>query len=95
MDVKTFIPKDNHELPDYYVITVYYYDGKKEEIEVVSQQKIQPNINMLECFTKEDKVIWIPLSSVKKIEFDKNFTKVLELNAKYKTQNIESKDNPK
>lgn len=90
--IKPFVPKDNLELPDSYKIKVIYVSGKTDEIEVASHNirdkviiPVDQNTNryeasgcpFLEYVTKDDFWGWIPLSSIQRLEFDKNFSKII------------------
>jgi len=92
MSVPVWVPKEDQELPDNYKITVYYVNGKKEELEFASHTiidkviiPIDENINKyepascayLEYVTKDDLWGWIPMSSIQRLEFDKNFSKIV------------------
>lgn len=101
MGITSFIPKDDQELPDSYNITVYYINGKKEELELASHIiidkviiPVDENINKyepascayLEYVTKDDIWGWVPLSSIQRLEFDKNFSKIIGIREKQKQQ---------
>ena len=75
--MRPFIPKENPDIPDFYVMKVTYVTGKSEEINTVSH-RVMPDISLLEVRTHEDRFCLIPLSSLCKIEFDGNFNKILE-----------------
>lgn len=70
--------KEHPDLPDFYKIEVHYFQGSKEEFEVVSHS-IMKETKVLELVTKDDLWNLIPLSTVKRISFDRNFSKIVEL----------------
>ena len=75
-----FIPKDHPDLPDFYNIKISFVDGTSEEIEVVSHKlMMECALPFLELFRKDDTFFLAPLSSIKKYELDKSYTKILEL----------------
>lgn len=80
--VLPFLNKDQ-EMPDSYVIRVYFYDGSMEDFETASHG-IQNGF--LEIVTKTDLWRVIPMEAVKKIEFDKNFSKALSIRNKQKIE---------
>jgi hypothetical protein len=71
-----YIPKLDERVPDFYTITIHYHDGKKEDFEVVSH--IVKN-ELFEVVTKEDRWNLWPITSIKKIEFDKEFSKIMAI----------------
>lgn len=78
MTFKPFIPKDNPDIPDRYGMKITYVTGKVEEI--VAAQHFSPNEQgILDICTQEDRWLWINMQNVLKIEFDKNFSKLIEL----------------
>jgi hypothetical protein len=76
MNVRAFIPKDDQELPDQYGLTIHYIDGKSEVFEVASHALSDQSI---EFVTFED--VWnrVPMTSIKRIEFDKRFSKIVAI----------------
>lgn len=89
---KAFIPKDNQNLPDSYTIEVLYVTGKTDKIEVAHHSLLDKTIipidskvsryepsasPFLEYVTKDDIWGWIPISSILRLEFDKNFSKIM------------------
>lgn len=81
MSVRPFIPKDNQDLPDNYGVKIYYIDGKTEEFELADHKRIDA-LGMFEFMTKDDIFHWIPLQNVKRLEFDKRFSKMVEIKRK-------------
>ena len=81
MKTRPFIPQKDERMPDFYTMTVHYVDGKKEEFKLAGHQVTQ--FEMLDFVTTDDIVQWIPLTSVKRIEFDKNFSTMMALKREY------------
>ena len=81
--VMPFIPKDDQDLPDSYGMTIFYVNGKKEEFEL-AQHNLNKETGTVEFATKEDEWNWVPLSSVQRIQFDKQFSKIIEINLRMK-----------
>jgi hypothetical protein len=94
MTVMPFIPKENQELPDHYGMKVYYLNGTTEEFEVASHTVIDKvyertqegrrligpsSVPTLEFVTKDDVWSQIPYTSIRRMEFDKRFSKILAL----------------
>lgn len=106
--VKPFINKEVSEMPDWYQLTVFFTNGTKEEIKVVSHKVITRLIEsdgrggtvlvdmavpFLEYVTFEDTYGWIPISSMSRMTFDKNWTKIVELKRKEREkQNAQKED---
>jgi len=78
--VKLFIPKQNQDIPDWYSFKIYYLDGKSDDFEGIV--RINDNNRMLDIVTKDDIWHWIPLDAIKRIEFDKQFSKLVEITTK-------------
>ena len=68
--------KEDSRLPDYFVITITYHDKSQDEFKEVSH--VTKN-DMIEIFTTENTFFVIPVNAIRKIMFDKNFTKLQEL----------------
>jgi hypothetical protein len=79
--MRPFIPKQDPEMPDHYGIEVHYLDGKMEEFEIVNHN-LGDKHGVMSMLTKDDQVQWIPMISVKRVLFDKRFTKVMEIRRK-------------
>lgn len=93
-----FIPKHDHDLPDWYGISVTYVNGKVETFEVASHTFIQTvsafngdgsireksNLYVIELATRNDEYVCIPFSSVLKLSFDKQYSKVVACRQKQK-----------
>jgi hypothetical protein len=81
VNVRPFIPKDDQELPDCYGMTVYYIDGRKEQFEVAAHW-LQNGVIDFASF--EDEWSWIPIQNVKRVAFDKRFSKVVSIRDRIK-----------
>jgi len=91
------IIKDNQEIPDFYKMKIYYITGTVEEFDV-AQHNLIDKILWIEdkqikgwealsspyfrFVTRDD--IWneIPISSIRRIEYDKNYSKLIALREK-------------
>lgn len=92
--MKPFIPKENPDIPDFYTASVYFIGMKDPvKLELVSHYMVDVVRNKemligphsapyLEYVTHDDERGIIPLSSVSRIQFDKAFTKLKELQTK-------------
>lgn len=72
------VVKEDSRLPDYFVITITYHDKSEDEFKAISH--VTKN-DMIEIFTTENTFAVIPVNAIRKIMFDKNFTKLQELHA--------------
>ena len=80
--IKPFIPKDHKDLPDFYTITVYYNDGKSEQIEAVHHGYTNMKdlgILRLEILTHSDTWEVISVDYIRKLSFDLAYTKLLDI----------------
>lgn len=77
MNVMPFIPKDVEGMPDFWKVKIIYHNGKTEELNVVFQTVDEKQIFIF--LTHEDEWKWRPLSAIQGIDFDKNYTKIKEL----------------
>lgn len=75
-NVVAFVPKDNQELPDAYGIKIFYIDGKSEDFEVASHNL---GDKVFEFVSKDDIWSWVQISNIKRIEFDKRFSKIVAI----------------
>lgn len=73
---KLAIAKQHDALPDAYGIKLFYIDGKTEELEAAQHRLTN---GMLEVCSHEDIWSWVTLSNVKRLEFDKRFSKIIAL----------------
>lgn len=70
--------KEDPELPDFYNMKVIYLNGKSEEFELASHF-LNKELSVLEFVTKQDIWNWVSMDNVNRIEFDKNFSKMVEI----------------
>lgn len=75
MSWKPWVPKTDPACPDMYQVTVFYIDGKTEEIFAVSHHL--NDSGMLTILDTEDQYVWIPLHNVKTIKFGKEFSNLM------------------
>lgn len=88
---KPFLIKDDQALPDSYKITVHYVTGKRDEFEL-AQHSLNQATNMLEFWTIDDQVNWIPMNSVVRVEFNKEFSKMIAIKSKLDAQKKAEKE---
>jgi hypothetical protein len=82
--VHPFIKKDHPAIPDSYGIKILYLDGSSEDA-LVAQHRFLKDTNIFEFVTKDDFWTVVPFSAIKKILFDKSFSKIVELKSQVKT----------
>ena len=79
--MRPFIPKDDQRLPDSYGVKIQYLDGTTEQFDIASHV-FTKDTGIFEFWTHEQsRVNWIQMASVKRIEFDDKFTKIIEIKA--------------
>jgi len=80
MTHKTFIPKEDPEIPDAFGMTIYYVTGKKEEFEVAERGPVDGDL--ISFVTKDD--IWhlVVVQNVLRVEYDKRYSKLIAINQK-------------
>lgn len=76
--MRTYLPKQDQNLPDSYHVTLYYVTGKSDEFDLASHH-LNKETMMLEFWTTDDLCSWVPMSSLLRIEFDKNFSKMVAI----------------
>jgi hypothetical protein len=76
---KLAIKKQVEALPDSYGVTFHYIDGKSESFEIASHHL---GAAVFEFVTTEDVWHWVKMENVKRVEFDKNFSKIVAIKAK-------------
>ena len=89
-NVRPFIPKQDNDLPDSYKMTIAYVTGKSDVFET-TQHKFIEKSNTLEIVTIQDEWFLIPLSSIIKISFDKDFSKMVAI--RQKQESVEKENN--
>jgi hypothetical protein len=82
--VHPFIKKEHPEIPDSYGLKILYLDGTSEEASI-AHHKILSGLGVFEYVTTDDLWNLIPISSIKKVSFDKNFSKLMALKSQVKT----------
>jgi hypothetical protein len=73
--IRPWIKKDIASLPDKYGVTVHFIDGTKETFECASHKFVEKHGLELALF--EDLFEFIVLNNVKRISFDKEFSKIV------------------
>lgn len=81
MSNKTFLPKEDQSLPDNYSVSIFYISGKHEVIELASHN-LNKECGLLELWTKDDICSWVVMANIQRIEFDKNFSKMVAIKQK-------------
>ena len=76
--MKIFIPKDDQRLPDFFTVVVNYLTGRKETIEVASLKYIT-DMECYEIWTRENMMKVIYKGSLESLDYDKNWSKIVEL----------------
>lgn len=83
--VMPFIPKQDPEIPDCWEIKIHYVDGKVESFEGYHFPITE--IGIFEFITKENEVRhFVQMTSVRRIEFDRRYTKALQIQKKIKAE---------
>ena len=75
-----FLPKEDQRLPNSYGIKVFYVDGTAEEFNAAAHRPDHAN-GILEIWTSDDLCRWIFMPHVLKLQFDKNFSKMVAIKA--------------
>lgn len=73
-----FIPGENPDLPKTFKMTVFFVNGSKETYEVATWF-LGPDNAIFDFCTVENEYRWIMMSNVTRIDFDKNFSKQIEI----------------
>lgn len=94
METKVMVPKEHPEMPDFYGVTVYYKEGGSEKFKIATKY-YSSEFNYLELRTAEDKFIVIPFNSIRKMEFDGKFTKIVQLKEEMAAEREKEKTQPK
>jgi len=87
---KTFIPKEDQRLPDSFKVVVSFVTGESEEIEVAST--FAPRNGIIEVWTKEDTCKYLVVENVTKLEFDKNFSKIVAIRKEQEAKALEEEE---
>ena len=88
--INTLLPKEDQALPDFFTLTVNYLTGRKEIIDVANFQYIEA-IEMYEIWTKDNLMKVIPRNAIESIDYDKNWSKIIEIKAKLDREKQEVK----
>lgn len=75
------VQKEDQELPDAYEIKVYFRNGHSESFEIASHV-YQEKPSRLEFVTHENKWNVILWDVISRVEFDKRFSKMMEIASK-------------
>lgn len=75
---KVFIPKDDQRIPDFFTITINYLSGRKQKLDVVKCQYYK-EIDGYEILSKDNLMKIVPNGSIECIDYDSNFTKLMEI----------------
>lgn len=75
------ILKDNPEIPDNYKVKVEFIGGSSKEYEIVGH-RINDSFKTLEMFLSDERIVHVPLTSMKEFEFHKDLQKILEIKNK-------------
>ena len=84
------LQKEDKLLPDYYIITINYLTGRKDKLKVTDVNYVEKlvdakgdfvsqNYNTYRIWTHENLFKEVPRSSVESIDYDENYTKIIEL----------------
>ena len=74
--IRPYIPKQCPGIPDSYGIKVHYHSGDIDSFQGL--HSLIRDTQSLEIVTKDNEWTLIPMTSIKKVIFDKNFPKYLE-----------------
>lgn len=75
---KTFVPKQDNRIPDSYKLTIHFVNGVKETFEV-AKAVLSPDKKIYDFVTKDDEWHWIMMDNVLRIDFDKDFSKMIAI----------------
>ena len=78
---RPFVPKEHPDLPDFYTVTISYVNGKSEEMEIVMHNLMKES-GLVEFCDKDDMWSLVPILSIQKLSFCKNFSKIVALRKK-------------
>jgi len=74
------LPKEHNEIPDYYGIRIDHIDGKVSEYQ--GSHSMVLNGAAIQICTFEDEWVLIPMANIRKVSFDKNFSKLIAVKEK-------------
>ena len=75
--MKTYIPKEHQDIPDFVALKIHYVTGQPEIFEIGWWSGIKNGI--FEFVTQDNIHHWVIVDNVKRFEWDKNFSKIIEL----------------
>lgn len=78
-----YIPKEDHELPNSWKADIFFHDKSNIELDIAEHHLSD---KLYEIMTASDDILWIPLTSIKYIKFDKDFSKLVWLKRKSQKQ---------
>lgn len=73
-----FLPKEHPGLPDSYMVTVKYHDGREEQFELVNHVFMFTG-GYIELCTVQGEFIVIPATAYRTIRFDSRWSKIVEI----------------
>lgn len=89
-----FLKKQDQRLPDTYEIKLQYLDGTKDIFVIAAHQFILDN-TMFEFVTFDDLWYTVPISAIKCIGYDKNFSKVIAIREEMMKKQMEQNQSTK
>jgi len=69
------------EVPETFFVKITYIDGSFDKLELKSHF-YNKETNLLEFWTKDNICNWVPMNNVQRLEFDENFSKIVEIRRK-------------
>ena len=78
-----YIPKQDDELPNSWKADIFFHDKSNIQLDIAEHHLSD---KLYEVMTSSDEILWIPLTSIKMIKFDKDFSKIIELKRKSQKQ---------
>ncbi|MCB0801741.1 MAG: hypothetical protein KDB74_01470 [Flavobacteriales bacterium] len=84
--ISSFIAaKSDQNLPDYYKVKICFIDGTNTDLTIV-EHYYNKDLHIFDVRTKDDLIHSFSLYTVKSIEFDKNWSKIVEIRSKSSKQ---------
>lgn len=69
------------DVPDDYKMDITFINGQRLEADAVAHSVIRES-GLVSIQTKDNLITWVPVGNILKIQYDKNFTKLLEAKSK-------------
>jgi len=91
--MNAMLPKEHPEMPDFYGVKIFYREGGFDKFKVATH-KYMSDVAMLELRTHDNQFRTIPFGTIKKIEFDKQFSKLVEIREEQMRDEAEAKKKP-